>query len=160
MPPDFSLDHPYLLLTAALRRESAKGRTIRAMQRARWVLIAVLIAVLICVAVALGFALILSRRSVERARLQDLGHQADLIAAAHRPADSSLKSLQPRVQAILNKSPQHEIFLYKRRDLPVWAQARLAAHQPVQGTMNFGGDSYYFAARSLNPGTLVLLQPR
>src|SRR4029077_18537887 len=65
---------------------------------------------------------------------------------------------QPRVQAILNKSPQHEIFLYKRRDLPAWAQARLAAHHPVQGTLDFGGDPYYFAAESANPGTLILLR--
>ena len=111
--------------------------------------------VLICVALTIGLGLVLTKREVKKSALSDLAHQVDLIAAGQF---SLPRNEQPRVQAILNKSPQHEIFLYKRRDLPAWAQARLAAHHPVQGTMDFGGDPYYFAAESANPGTLILLR--
>jgi two-component system sensor histidine kinase BaeS len=116
------------------------------------------VVVLICVALTIGLGLVLTRRAVEKATLRDVAHQADLIAAAQRNSVSSVRSLQPRIQAILNR--QHELVLFRRSDLPSWARERLAHHQPVQGTMNFGGDHYYFAARSVNPGTLILLRPR
>jgi len=116
------------------------------------------VVVLLCVALTIGLGLVLTRRAVEKATLHDVAHQADLIAAAQRNSVSSVRSLQPRIQAILNR--QHEIYLYHRSDLPAWAQERLARHQPAQGTLNFGGDPYYFAARSVNPGTLILLRPQ
>ena len=37
--------------------------------------------VLICVALTIGVGLVLTRRAVEHATLQDLAHQADLVAA-------------------------------------------------------------------------------
>ena len=111
------------------------------------------VVVLICVALTIGLGLVLTRREVKKATLRDLAHQVDLIAANQF---SSLRSLQPRVQAMINR--QHEIFLYKPHDLPPWAQERLAQHHPVQGTMRFGGDPYYFAARTANPGTVILLR--
>jgi two-component system sensor histidine kinase BaeS len=114
------------------------------------------VVVLICVALTIGLGLILTEREVKSSALRDLAHQVDLVAADQ--GVSSVRSLQPRIQAILNQSPQHEIFLYKRVDLPPWAQKRVAHHQPAQGTMSFGGNSYYFAARSANPGTLILLR--
>jgi two-component system OmpR family sensor kinase len=117
---------------------------------------AISVVVLICVALTIGLGLLLTQREVKKSALRDLAHQVDLIAA--NQGVSSVKGLQPRIQAILNKSPQHEIFLYKRRDLPLWAQERLAHHQPAQGTMSFGGDRYYFAAGSANPGTVILLR--
>jgi signal transduction histidine kinase len=113
------------------------------------------VVVLICVALTIALGLVLTRREVKKSALRDLAHQVDLIAAGQF---SLPRTEQPRVQNILNESPQHEIFLYKRRDLPAWAQARLAAHHPAQGTMTFGGDPYYFAAESANPGTLILLR--
>ena len=111
------------------------------------------VVVLICVALTIGLGLVLTRREVKKATLRDLAHQVDLIAANQF---SSLKSLQPRVQSMVNR--QHEVFLYKPRDLPPWAQKRLAQHHEVQGTMRFGGDPFYFAARTANPGTVILLR--
>ncbi|HZT83846.1 MAG TPA: HAMP domain-containing sensor histidine kinase [Gaiellaceae bacterium] len=115
------------------------------------------VVVLICVALTIGLGLFLTRREVRKATLRDLAHQVDLIAANQSGGVQSVRSLQPRIQAILNQSPQHEIFLYRRRDLPGWAQERVAKGRPVQGTMDFGGDPYYFAARSGNPRTLTLI---
>ncbi len=115
------------------------------------------VVVLICVALTIGLGLVLTRREVKQSTLRDLAHQLDLIAASQ--GVSTAKSMQPRVQATLNKSPEHELFLFKRRDLPPWAQKRLAAGEAVQGTMRFAGpDSYYFAARPANPGTFILLR--
>ena len=114
------------------------------------------VVVLICVALTIGLGLVLTRREVKQSTLRDLAHQLDLIAESQ--GVSTAKSMQPRVQKTLNKSPEHEIFLFKRRDLPPSAQERLAHRQAVQGTMSFGGDPYYFAARSGNPGTLILLR--
>ncbi len=119
------------------------------------------VVVLICVALTIGLGIVLTQRAVQRATLQDVAHQADLVAATQRTSVSSLRSLQPRIEAILNR--QHELLLFHRSDLPPWAQARLAHGQPVQGTMNYGTADYraryYFAARSVNPGTLILLRP-
>jgi two-component system sensor histidine kinase BaeS len=117
---------------------------------------AIAVVVLICVALTIGVGFILTQREVKKSTLHDLAHQVDLIAASQ--GVSSVRGLQPRVQAILNQSPEHEILLYKRRDLPPQAQQRLAQDHPVQGTMDFGGDPYYFAARKANPGTLILLR--
>jgi two-component system sensor histidine kinase BaeS len=114
------------------------------------------VVVLICVALTIGVGLLLTEREVKQSTLRDLAHQVDLIAASQ--GVSSVRSMQPRVQATLNRSPEHEIFLFNRRDLPPWARERLAAGNAVQGTTNFGQDPYYFAARPANPGTLILLR--
>ena len=115
------------------------------------------VVVLICVALTIGLGLVLTQREVKKSSLRDLAHQVDLIAANQSSGVGSVKSLQRGIQAILNRSPQHEVFLYRREDLPPWAQRQVGRH-PVQGTMDFGGDSYYFAARAANPGTLILLR--
>jgi two-component system, OmpR family, sensor kinase len=114
------------------------------------------VVVLICVALTIGLGLVLTQREVKKSSLRDLAHQVDLIAADQ--GISSAKGLKPKIQAILDQSPQREIFLFERRELPPWARERLAPHHPVQGTMEFRGDTYYFAARTGNPGTIILLR--
>jgi two-component system sensor histidine kinase BaeS len=116
------------------------------------------VVVLICVALTIGVGLVLTQREVKKSTLRDLAHQVDLIVA--NQGVSTAKGLKRTVQPILNQSPQPEIYLFDAGDLPLWAQERLAARHPVpvQGTMDFGGDSYYFAARKGNPGTIILLR--
>ena len=114
------------------------------------------VVVLICVAFTIGVGLVLTQREVKSSALRDLAHQVDLIRASEGVLPA--KGLEQEVQATLDKSPQRETYLYERRDLPLWAQARVAANHPVQGTMEFGGDPYYFAARKANPGTIILLR--
>jgi two-component system sensor histidine kinase BaeS len=118
------------------------------------------VVVLICVALTIGVGLVLTEREVKKSSLRALAHQVDLIAADQAGGVSSVRNLQPTIQKILNHSPEHEIFLYRRRDLPPQARQRLAQGHAVQGTMSFGpyGDRYYFAARKGNPGTLILLR--
>src|SRR5215467_987949 len=107
--------------------------------RLRWQLFrAIGLVVLICVALTIGLGLLLTQREVKQSTLRDLAHQMDLIAASQ--GVSSVRSMQPRVQATLNRSPEHEIFLFDRHDLPPWAQERLAAGEAVQGTMTYSED--------------------
>ena len=119
------------------------------------------VVVLICVAFTIGVGLVLTRRAVQHATLDDLAHQADLIAAAQQNSVSSLRNLPPRISAILNEQDEH--LLFNGNDLPPWAQERLAHGHPVQGTMSYGAadyrERYYFAARSVNPGTLIVIRP-
>jgi signal transduction histidine kinase len=116
------------------------------------------VVVLICVALTIGLGLLLTRRAVEKATLRDLANQADLIAETQRTGVSSVTSLPARIQAILKG--QHELVSTKREILPASAQRRLAQGRAVQGTVTFDGHADYFAARLVNPGTLVLLRPQ
>ena len=116
------------------------------------------VVVLICVALTIGLGLVLTRREVKQSALRDLAHQVDLIYANQSSGVASVLGLQRSVQKTLNHSPEHEIFLFKRQDLSPAAQEQLARGHAVQGTMDFGGDPYCFAARAGNPGTLILLR--
>ncbi len=109
--------------------------------------------VLICVAFTISVGLILTERAVKRATLNDLAHQAHLIAG------SQVGGLGSRAN-IAKLSPyftdEDESYSLDRRSLPAWAQQQLRHQKEVQGT--FGGN--YFAAQRLNPGTLILLRPQ
>jgi len=124
---------------------------------------AIAVVVIICVALTIGLGIVLTRRAVERATkattLRDLAYQADLVVAAQSGGVSSLPVALDRSHIRATLNGQHELPLYKREDLPPWAQAQVSKH-PVQGTMSFGDDPYYFAARKANPGYLILLRPR
>ena len=116
------------------------------------------VVVLICVALTIGLGVVLTHRAVNRAALKDVGHQADLIAAEVRAGVFSVQTLQGRIGSALNR--QHEHVIIDPRALPSWAQTQLALGKPTQGTMDFGGDPSYFAARKANPGWVILLRPR
>jgi len=127
--------------------------------RLRWQLFgAISVVVLICVALTIGLGLVLTQREVQRATVADVGKQADLIVGELQSSVLSLQSLQARIGPALNR--QHEHVVYDPNDLPAWAQKRLAQGHSVQGSMDFGGEPYYFAARQANPGTLILLRPQ
>ncbi|HEY7422446.1 MAG TPA: HAMP domain-containing sensor histidine kinase [Gaiellaceae bacterium] len=114
------------------------------------------VVVLICVALTIGLGLVLTEREVKNSALRDLAHQADLIKA--NQGVSSAKGLEPKIKKTLGQSPQREIYLYERRALPPWARERIITDHPAQGTMQYHGDSYYFAAVKANPGTIILLR--
>ena len=114
------------------------------------------VVVIICVALTIGLGLVLTRRAVERATLQDLAHQADLIAQEQRASVSRVLPLD--IQAILRA--QHESYTGDTAILPAAAQHELAAGRRVEGIVHYNGTGYYFAARDVNPGALVLLRPQ
>jgi signal transduction histidine kinase len=122
------------------------------------------VVVLICVALTIGLGIVLTRRAVERATrattLRDLAYQADLVVTGASGGVPSLDSVPARRQLQQTLNRQDELPLFDRRDLPAWAQEQLTPSHPVRGTMSFGGDPYYFAARKANPGYLILLRPQ
>jgi signal transduction histidine kinase len=117
------------------------------------------VVVLICVALTIGLGLLLTRRAVERATIRDLSHQADLISRGN--SLSGAKGLPKLPPSLLS---QHEQALtFARRVpglLPADARKKVAKHEHVEGTLTFRDAHYYFAARYVNPGYLVLLRPR
>jgi signal transduction histidine kinase len=119
------------------------------------------VVVLICVALTIGLGLVLTRHAVQRATLQDLAHQADLIAPSLRnaiSAQTSLDTLKPFFK------PQDEQPLLTSSEapaiLPPRARSELAGKQPAEGTLTYRGVPEYFAAQPLNPGTFILLRPQ
>ncbi len=113
--------------------------------------------VLLCVALTIGLGLVLTRRAVESATLKDLAHQADLIAGTQRTGVSGLANL-PKLRPYLRR--QDEVAKTNPRILPPAARQQLAQGLPAQGTLTYHGVAEYFAARSVNPGTLILLRPQ
>jgi signal transduction histidine kinase len=113
--------------------------------------------VLLCVALTIGLGLVLTRRAVEDATLQDLAHQADLIAGTQRIALSPLTYL-PQLRPYFAR--QHERALTTAAVLPTWAQERLAKGMPARGSVTLDGVDDYFAAQPVGEKTLVLLRPK
>ncbi|HJQ50451.1 MAG TPA: HAMP domain-containing sensor histidine kinase [Gaiellaceae bacterium] len=116
------------------------------------------VVVLICVALTIGLGIVLTRRAVERATLRDLAHQASLIAGGQVTGlGTNLQKIQPYLG-------QHERAVKSKKGVPAFlpaeAQELLRNRQTAQGTVNYNGTEDYFAAESLNPGTLVLLRPK
>ena len=114
--------------------------------------------VIICVALTIGLGLVLTRRAVEKATLQGVKNQADIIQAIQSGSSGTVPEItQPLIL-------QHETLAWDTTIIPQPARRRLlrstAAHPvPVDGTLVLGGVTYYYAARYTNPKYIVLLRP-
>jgi two-component system, OmpR family, sensor kinase len=118
---------------------------------------AIALIVVLCVGLTLGLGLLLTRRAVDDATLQDVAHQAALIAERERVAISPFTYLKP-LQPYLRQ--QHEIYRTTRAGLPSAAQKKLRRHQPAQGSVTIGGTQYFFAAQPVEGRAFVLLRPK
>jgi two-component system, OmpR family, sensor kinase len=124
------------------------------------------IILIVVVSIGLTFAigLALTRRAVERANLDDLAHQADLLAQRENESDvllplSRLKRLQP----FLAKQNQQIKVVDLRRPSPYLEGEDLAlvrTRTPVEGSLTVNGDHYLFAARNVQGKGFVLLRPK
>ncbi len=115
------------------------------------------VVVLICVALTIGLGLVLTRRAVDKATLQDVAHQADIIAAIQGSSAGKVSiplSLQSQHEKLVNSRYPAIVPLPARRSL-----MRRPQHGAVQGTLTRTGVAYYYAARWANPGYVVLLRP-
>ena len=113
--------------------------------------------VLICVALTIGVGLVLTRRAVQHTTLQNLAHQAHLIAAFGGGSVGGVRHLPPPLTASLKD--QQEKIKTQPQILPASARKSVAGGLAVQGTLTNHGTAYYFAASPANPGTLILLRP-
>jgi two-component system OmpR family sensor kinase len=118
---------------------------------------AIAVIVLLCVALTIGVGLVLTRRAVEDATLQDVVHQAQLIAAREEAAVSAYTDLV-QVEPLLRS--QHETYRLDVSFLPDSARRLLAAGKPASGSVRYEGPRYYYAAEPPVQGkTFVLLRP-
>ncbi len=113
--------------------------------------------VALSVAITLGLGLVLTRRAVQDATLQDLAHQAALIVGEEQSALSPLTYL-PQLSPYLAK--QHERYLLDPAVLPHAAQQKLVSHNPAAGAVTIDGTAYYFAAEPVGRRAFILLRPK
>ena len=120
--------------------------------------IAVIMALSVGLTIALG--VVLTRRAVERAALDDVAHQADLLAGRERISLAPLAHL-PELEPFLAR--QHERVLTPPLSdpsvLPEDARRNLLAGKSARGTVRLGDVRYYFAAEPVDRRAFVLLRP-
>jgi len=118
---------------------------------------AIALVVVLCVGLTLALGLVLTRRAVDEATLQDVVHQASLIAAREKVAVSPFTDLQ---QVVPDFTKQHETYQLRDDFLPDSARQRLARGLPADGTVTFQGSSQFFAAQPVQRQVFVLLRPK
>ena len=123
--------------------------------------VAIALVVVLSVGLTLGIGLLLTRRSVERANLADLGHQADLLAQRERTALLPFAHLGP-LKPFLDKQDERIVLVPLRKPSIYLSDERRAAvrqGKPVKGHVRVDGKSYLFAARLVQNKGFVLLRP-
>ena len=113
------------------------------------------------VAVAFTIGAVLTRKAVERNTLRDLSAQADLLTQRERAAllpFSKLGELEPYL------TRQHQRVLAEPVDgsspwFPAERAGDLRRGVPLNGTVEVGGERYFYAARLLAGQAFVLLKP-
>jgi two-component system, OmpR family, sensor kinase len=125
---------------------------------------AILVIVVLSIGVTFAVGVVLSRQAVERANLDDLAHQADLIAQRESESDvllpfSRLKRLRPFLE---KQHQQIEVVglngpsTYLSGDSLTDVRER----RPVEGTVTVEGETYLFAARNVQGRGFVLVRPK
>jgi two-component system, OmpR family, sensor kinase len=118
---------------------------------------AIALIVLLCVALTLGLGLVLTRRAVDDATLQDVAQQANLIAGTQQVALAPLVHL-PELKKYFAR--QNETASTDVTHLPAWARKSLAQGEAAKGSVTIGGKDYFFAAEPVGTQAFVLLRPK
>lgn len=127
----------------------------------RRLFLSTVVVVITSIGVALAVGVLLTRRAVERANLDDLSHQADLLAQREREDILPLSKLK-RLEPFLTRQNEVVQVVDLRRPspyLPDRHRASVRAGVDVQGTVGVGGKRYFFAARNVQGKGFVLLRP-
>jgi two-component system sensor histidine kinase BaeS len=114
------------------------------------------------IGVTFAVGVLLTRRAVERANLDDLGHQADLLAQREREALLAFAKLRT-LRIYLDKQDERIEVFPLRRPLAFVSDelaADLKAGRPARGTMSIDGRRYLYAARAVQAQGFVLLRPK
>ena len=124
----------------------------------------IVLIVVVSIGVTFAVGLVLTRRAVERANLDDLAHQADLLAQRESEFDVLLPFARlKRLQPFLVKQNQQIKIVDLRRTSPYLEEdvlADLRAHRSVEGTLSLNGDDFLFAARNVQGKGFLLLRPK
>jgi two-component system sensor histidine kinase BaeS len=116
--------------------------------------------VVLSIGVTYGVGLALTRSAVERANLDDLGHQADLLAQQERQSLLPLAHLATLEPYLARQHEQARVVELSRPSpyLPDDARADLRRGRPVQGHLRIEGKRNLFAARLVAGKGFVLLR--
>ena len=125
---------------------------------------AILVIVVLSIAVTFAVGVVLSRQAVERANIDDLAHQADLIAERESQSDVLLPfSRLARLRPFLEKQNQ-QIEVVGLNGPSTYLSGDvlrdIRARRPVEGTVTVDGETYLFAARNVQGQGFVLLRPK
>jgi len=123
---------------------------------------AIVIIVLVSIGVTFAVGVVLSRRAVERANLDDLAHQADLLADRESQFLLPFSRLE-RLRPFLEKQRQQiEVVGLSGPSTYLGGDdlADVRAGRPVEGTLDVEGETYLFAARNVQGRGFVLLRPK
>jgi signal transduction histidine kinase len=138
----------------------ARRRSFPPLRRRLFFATALIVVVSIGVTFAVG--VLLTRRAVERANLDDLSHQADLLAQREQEALLAFSKLRT-LRAYLNKQDERiEVFPIGKPTpfLPDARRADLRSGKPARGAINVDGTGYLYAARAVQRQGFVLLRPK
>lgn len=128
----------------------------------RRLFVSILVVVLLSIGVTFAVGVFLTRRAVERARLDDLSHQADLLAQRENESDVLLPfSRLERLRPFLDKQGQQIRIVQLDQSSPYLSGDDLAAVRarlPVEGDLTLDGETYLFAARNVQGKGFVLLR--
>lgn len=129
----------------------------------RRLFISIFVVVVLSIGVTFAVGLFLTRRAVERAKLDDLAHQADLLAQRESESDVLLPfSRLERLRPFLDKQNQRIEVVALDQTSPYLTGGDLAAvrdRRPVEGRVTADGETYLFAARNVQGKGFVLLRP-
>jgi two-component system sensor histidine kinase BaeS len=124
---------------------------------------AIVLIVVLSVGLTLAIGLVLTRRTVDQATLDDVAHQADLIARRERSAIAPLAHLADVRAFLAEQNGRVETVLLTTRSPYLPEDAReelLAGAAGVRGSVEVDGKAWYFAAeRVVGQRGLVLLRP-
>ncbi|MFN2629913.1 MAG: sensor histidine kinase [Gaiellaceae bacterium] len=123
---------------------------------------AIALIVVLSVGLTLAVGLVLTRRAVERARLDDVAHQADLLAGRERIALAPLAHVAGLRPFLARQRERLETPLLGAATpyLPEQARVALAAGRPARGSVAVDGANWYFAAEPVGKRAFVLLRPK
>lgn len=123
--------------------------------------VAIAVVVVLSVGLTLGIGLVLTRRSVERANLDDLGHQADLLAQRERSALVPFTHLGPLKPFLAKQDERFVVVPLGRPSLYLSDDERtdLRRGEALKGHVQADGKRYLFAARLVQGKGFVLLRP-
>jgi two-component system sensor histidine kinase BaeS len=123
--------------------------------------VAIALIVVVAIGLTLGIGLVLTRRAVERANLEDLARQADLFAQRERTALLAFARLGPLRRYLAQHGEQVVVVPlgWPSEYLSDDARADIRSGNPRQGHVHVDGDDYLFAARLVQGKAFVLLRP-
>jgi len=124
---------------------------------------AIALIVVLSIGVTYGVGLALTRSAVESANLDDLGHQADLLAQQERQSLLPLAHLARLQPYLVRQHEQARVVPDLSRTspyLPNGARERVRRGEAAQGHVTIDGRRYLFAARLVaGKGFVVLRRP-